>query len=100
MPTASSTTDFSKVSGLKHGNEPHEAIARRTRIDRVRFYDRRAALSCELHGSGEDALAHALAAQASNDKKRVDGRLNAAPRNTTPPAPCSNNLTVPPSYPL
>src|ERR1700730_19186661 len=35
MPTASSTTHFSKASGLKHWNEAHEAIARRTWIDRV-----------------------------------------------------------------
>jgi hypothetical protein len=69
MPAASSTTHFLKASGLKHWNEAHEAIARRTRIDRVRFYARSPAVSCELHGSGDDALAHALAAQASNDKK-------------------------------
>jgi hypothetical protein len=69
IPTASSTTHFSKASGLKHWNEAHEAIAWRTRIDRVRFHDRSAAVSCEFHGSGDDALAHALAAQASNDKK-------------------------------
>ena len=69
MSTASSATHFSKASGLKHWNEAHEAIARRTRIDRVRFHDRSAAVSCELHGSGDDALAHALAAPASNDKK-------------------------------
>src|SRR5260370_29451533 len=56
-------------SGLKHWNEAHEAIARRTRIDRVRFDDRSAAASCELHGSGNDALTHALAAQASNNEK-------------------------------
>jgi len=69
MPAASGTTHFSEASGLKHWNEAHEAIARRTRIDRVRFDDRSPAVSCELHGSGDDALAHALAAQASNDKK-------------------------------
>jgi hypothetical protein len=69
MPTASSTTHFSKASGLEHWNEAHEAIARRTRIDRVRFDDRSAAASGELHGSGNDALTHALAAQAPNDKK-------------------------------
>src|SRR5216683_2223103 len=69
IPTASSTTHFSKASGLKHWNEAHETIARRTRIDRVRFDDRSAAASGELHGSGNDPLTHALAAQASNDEK-------------------------------
>src|SRR5260370_5779674 len=69
IPTASSTTHFSKASGLKHWNEAHEAIARRTRMDRVGFDDRSAAASCEPHASGNDALTHALAAQASNDEK-------------------------------
>ena len=36
------------------GTKPNEAIARRTRIDRVRFHDRSAAASCELHSSGDD----------------------------------------------
>jgi Enoyl-CoA hydratase/isomerase len=43
IPTTSSTTHFSKASGLKPWNEAHEAIARRTWIDRVCFHDRSAA---------------------------------------------------------
>jgi len=65
--------DFAKSGSLENAREPHEAIARRVRINRIGLDDRRAIAAGIVDGGLKQPIGEPLAAESAFDEETDNG---------------------------